>query len=93
MNINPQLQSVLRKHFGKELDEIQDKVLIISAYKLAPDEINAIVAKFPQCQGKTVENEVDISIIGGFVIHFGSKLIDLSVKTLLQTVQQKLYEE
>lgn len=93
MKINPQLQSVLDKHFGKELSQMQDKVVIISTYHMKQDEVDAILDKFPHLKNKSVENVVEPDIIGGFVIKFGSKLIDLSLLTQLQSLQQKLYEE
>lgn len=93
MKINPQLQSVLDKHFGKEMSSLFDKVVIVTAYKLQEDEIQAILAKFPDLKGDAVENIIEPEILGGFIIKHGSKLVDLSLLTQLQTVKQKLYEE
>lgn len=93
MKINPQLQSVLNKHFSKELSHLRERVVIITSYKPEESELEAIVDKFPELKGKVVENVVEPEIMGGFIIKFGSKLIDLSILTQLQSVKQKLYEE
>ncbi len=93
MKINPQLQSVLDKHFGKELSSLSDRVTVISSYKMDREDLKSVLGRFPELEGKEAENVVDPDLLGGFVIRFGSKLIDLSLMTQLQSLQQKLYEE
>lgn len=91
MKINPQLQSVL-ENLGNGAGS-DSKALIVSAYQLSDDELKAIVDKFDELKGKEVANAVEPDLVGGFIIKFGSKLIDLSIASQLQSVKQKLYEE
>ena len=93
MKLNQDLEEILRKHFGTEIKNLQEQAVIFSVYSLSPDEVEKITVKFPQLQGKHITNIVDASIIGGFVITYGSKMIDVSLRGALQSLRNKLYEE
>lgn len=92
MKIDPQLQSIVRKHFEEELEEKYGRVTITTSYKLDLNEIESITTLFPFFKEKKIDNVVDKNILGGFIIRFGSKLIDISIKSLLQSVKQTFYE-
>jgi F0F1-type ATP synthase delta subunit len=92
MKVDP----LLIKEFQKQLEESQhrlsQKVYITSTYRLEPVEIERIIRAFPLLKGREYVNEVDRSILGGLVIRFGSKIIDLSIKETLDTFLKQIYE-
>lgn len=92
MKIDPQLQSIVKKHFEEELEEKYGRVTITTSYKLDLNEIESITNLFPIFKEKKIDNVIDRSLLGGFIIQFGSKLIDVSIKSLLQSVKQTFYE-
>lgn len=92
MKINPQLKEELKKHLDTEIQKSKEKVIIFSSYIMGQNEIDALLSCFPKLKQSSVENIVDTSIIGGIIIQYGSKIIDLSIKSALHTFQKKLYE-
>lgn len=93
MKLNPGLEEILKKHFGGEMKNLKEQAIVFSTYQLGEDEKKSIMDKFPQIHGKELINVVDESLMGGFVLTYGSKMIDLSVHGALQSLQNKLYEE
>jgi F-type H+-transporting ATPase subunit delta len=55
-------------------------------------EIEAIVKKLSDKTQVEVEQKVDSSLIGGFVLNVGDKQIDASIKAKLKTLQVKFSE-
>lgn len=92
MKIDSQLQSIVKKHFEEELEEKYGRITLITTYKLDLHEMDSITNLFPLGNGKKIDNVVDPGILGGFIIQYGSKLIDVSIKSLLQSVKQTFYE-
>jgi len=92
MKVDP----VLLQEFQKRLEESQhkmtQKVFITSAYKLDTAEIDRILAVFPQIRDKEYENIVDKNLLGGIIIRFGSKVIDLSIEETLDSFLKHIYE-
>lgn len=93
MKLNQDLQEILNKHFGSEVKNLQDKAIIFSAYDLNDAEKKEIADKFPQIRDKELNHVVDDTLIGGFILTYGSKMIDLSLRGALQSLLTKLYEE
>jgi len=92
MKINPQLKENLKRHLTIELQKTKEKIIIFSPYALGQNEISSLLNCFPNLSQSSVENTVDSSLIGGVIIQYGSKIIDLSIKSALHTFQKKLYE-
>lgn len=92
MKINPQLKDELKKHLDNELQKSKEKIIIFSPYVLGQNEIDSLLNCFPNLKNKSAENIVDLSLIGGVIIQYSSKIIDLSIKSVLHTFQKKLYE-
>ncbi len=65
---------------------------IITAFPIEESLVNEIKEKIEKKLGKKVEFETkqDPSIIGGIIIKAGSYILDSSIKTYLQKLEQKL---
>lgn len=92
MKIDPALKEDLKLYLEQKIADKGHKVILVSAYKLLPDEIQSIRNKFPVLKNAELTEVVDPHILGGFIIRFGSKMIDLSIKSELQKLQQRIYE-
>ncbi|PIY72272.1 hypothetical protein COY87_01820 [Candidatus Roizmanbacteria bacterium CG_4_10_14_0_8_um_filter_33_9] len=92
MKINPQLKEELKKHLDSEIQKSKEEVILFSPYSLEQLEIDSLLNCFPMLKRNSVKNIVDSSLIGGVIIQYGSKIIDLSIKSVLHTFQKKLYE-
>lgn len=92
MRLDPRVKERLKKTFSQELAAQKELVKVISAYSLSNDELQKIVSQFPQYATAQVENKVDPTLIGGFVIQSGSQIIDLSIRNALHLLKKQLYE-
>jgi ATP synthase F1 delta subunit len=92
MRLDPRVKERLKKTFTEELSSQKEEVTVYSGYQLSEEELNTIVARFPQFKGSSIQNKVDSTLIGGFIIQSGSKLIDLSIRNALHLLKKQLYE-
>lgn len=92
MRLDPQVKERLKKAFSEELTAKKEMVTIFSAHRLSSEDMQKILIQFPQFETNQVVNKVDPSVIGGFVIQSGSRLIDLSIRNALHTLKKQLYE-
>lgn len=92
MVIDISIKEDIKKYLESRSKETKDKALIISAYKMSKDELENIKNSFNFLKGYRLSNRVDTQIIGGFIIKFGSKIIDLSLNTGLNNFKRLFYE-
>ena len=92
MRLDPRVKERLKQTFSQELVAQKELVNVISAYSLSQDELQKIILQFPQYASSKVENKVDPSVIGGFIIQSGSQNIDLSIRNALHLLKKQLYE-
>lgn len=92
MRLDPRVKERLKKTFTDELTAQKEMVTIFSAYHLNEADMKAILVRFPQFATSKVENKLDPTLIGGFVIQAGSQLIDLSIRNALHLLKKQLYE-
>lgn len=92
MRLDPQLKERLKQTFTQGLVAQKELVRVFSTYQLSSEELQKILAQFPQYEGREVENRVDTSILGGFVVQSGSQTIDLSIRNALHLLKKQLYE-
>lgn len=92
MHLDPRVKERLKKTFEEGIIAQKQLVTVISAYQLSQEELKKIILQFPQYGTNVVENKVDHSIIGGFVIQSGSQNIDLSIRNALHVLKKQLYE-
>ena len=76
--LDPKIINNIKKYLSfLEVDK-EEKLIITSTYPLSNEEKEEVKKFFPK-QVK-IENKVDPKIIGGLIIEYGSKIIDLSLK-------------
>jgi len=92
MRLDPRVKERLKKTFTSELMAQKELVKVISTYSLSQDEMHKIVSQFPKYASAQVENKIDPTIIGGFVIQSGSQVVDLSIRNALHLLKKQLYE-
>jgi len=92
MRLDPQVKERLKKTFTDELLAQKEQVFIFSTIPLLPDELGKIMQRFPLFAGRPVENKIDPSLLGGFIIQSGSQIIDLSIRNALHLLKKQLYE-
>ncbi len=88
----PQLVDALRARIADEKGEIAADVT--SAKALTKDQTAALTAALSKQVGKTVKitETVDESLIGGLVVKVGSKMIDTSIASKLNALQNSMKE-
>lgn len=92
MKIDPNLKEDLKQYIQNRMSHQKNIVTLVSPYTLSTEEINSLTANLPLLHDAEIKQEKDTDIMAGVVIKFGSKMIDLSLKSELQKLQQKLYE-
>ncbi len=88
----PQLVTALRAQLADERGEVTADV--ISAQALSKAQSEKLAATLKQRVGKTVtiNATVDESLIGGLVVKVGSKMIDTSIRSRLNSLQNAMKE-
>jgi len=92
MRLDPQLKERLKKTFIEQQAAQKELVQVISTYALSETELKSIVHRFPQYTNGAVENRIDPTLIGGFILQCGSEVIDLSIRNALHLLKKQLYE-
>lgn len=92
MKIDPVLKEELADYLKQKIADARKRVVIVSAYHLDEAELVAIEEKFSLLHKAQIIQEQDPSLLGGFIIKFGSKMIDLSIKSELQKLKTSIYE-
>ncbi|NOT33209.1 MAG: ATP synthase F1 subunit delta [Candidatus Eisenbacteria bacterium] len=67
---------------------------VVSAVPLTPEEIQRLHRELERLTGGKINlaTEVDASLVGGAMVRIGDRVIDRSVTTLLQAMEQRLLE-
>ena len=71
-----------------------ERATAVSAVPLNSAELKRLHAELERFTGKKIvlEVQVDESLVGGAYVRIGDRVIDRSVKTLLETIANQLYE-
>lgn len=86
MKLSKQVKDDLRSYLKSHIDSHVSKVQIIAPYELSMEEIAVIKLKIPSIAKRDVEVVTDSTILAGFMIKDGSRLMDYSLKTKLQSL-------
>ena len=88
----PQLATVLRERLAEERGEVTAEVT--TAKKLTKTQMDKLSKTLKDQVGKavTIQETVDESIIGGLIVKVGSKMIDTSIKSKLNALQNTMKE-
>ena len=92
MKIDTNLKEDLKNYIQNRMAHDKSIVTVISPYTLSDSEVQTLKNSMPMLKEAVILQEKDAEIIGGVIIKFGSKMIDLSLKSELQKLQQKIYE-
>lgn len=92
MRIDPDLKNSLKTYLTQQLSKQKKKVTVESSYILGETEKKKLQELFPQLHNANIAYVLNESLIGGVVVRFGSKMIDLSLKNELQNLKQRIYD-
>lgn len=80
MELTPALKQKLKSLISEKVRELaEQQVVITSAVALTDSQKKDFTAAFPKLKGAPVTYKHDQSLIAGFVIEFGSSIIDASL--------------
>ena len=88
----PQLVSTLRDRLAEERGEVTAEVTTAKAMTKAQSDKLAKTLKAQVGKTVTIKETVDESIIGGLIVKVGSKMIDTSIKSKLNALQNTMKE-
>ncbi len=91
MKIDPKIKKDLEARLKEDLAKKKKQVVLISAYKLDKKELAEVTAKIPALKKADVSLEVDPSIIAGYIVKVGSRVLDLSLSGQLQNFKKIIY--
>jgi len=93
MHIDPKIKSELKTYLINKMHSKQvPEVTVRAPYRLSESEITSLKDRFPLLKEAKIEVVADDNILAGFIIQFGSNIIDVSVNSKLQTLEKMLYE-
>lgn len=92
MRVDPELKKDLKTYLRKKLSDTHRVVTVISTYPLSKTELSALKISVPKLKDSVIKNEVDKEILGGLIIRYGSKMIDISLRRELQNLKKVVYE-
>ncbi|MBI2051321.1 F0F1 ATP synthase subunit delta [Candidatus Roizmanbacteria bacterium] len=92
MKIDAETKLEIKKFLQEKIEEEKRKVIVRSAYPLTKEEMELIFTLLPFLTKNDLATVVDRTLIAGVIIHYGSKVLDLSVKGRLVNLKGDLYE-
>lgn len=71
-----------------------ERATVVSAVPLTEAEIHRLHAELERTTGKQIvlERQLDPTVLGGAYVRIGDRVVDRSVKTLLEAIAHQLYE-
>jgi F0F1-type ATP synthase delta subunit len=91
MRIDPKLKNKLKKHVTEQLQEERQQTFVLKTpFPATQVELESIYGKYPELRDCQMSNEVEKSLIGGFILQYQSKIIDASLKTKISSVVDSL---
>ena len=92
MAINQKIKEELAHYLQTRIDRGKNKAVVVSAYKLGGEELKSIQDGIPELKKFEIENVVDNNLLGGFIIKFNTKIIDMSLREQLKNFKKMMYE-
>lgn len=92
MIIDSTIKEEIRKYLLERMTKDTLTAVVYTPYKLSQNEINSVKKELPFFSKYRIINLVDKDIISGFIIKFGTKIIDVSMRNQLKNFQKRLYE-
>ncbi len=91
MKIDPKIKKDLKERLRQEMEQKRREVTVVAAYKVDAEEVKALKEKVPLLRVGVVKWVVDSSLIAGYVVKMGSKVLDLSLQGQLQSFKKLIY--
>lgn len=92
MAINLKIKKELERYLQTRIGRGENKAQVVSTYKLSDEELKSIQEAIPEIKKFEIENVVDDNLLGGFIIKFNTKIIDLSLREQLKNFKKMMYE-
>lgn len=93
MRVDKKVKEDLKQYLEERLKTKKIPVIKISApYLLDKEDIGNLKKKISILEGVEIVPEIDKKIMGGCIIRFGSRIIDLTIDSELKTLANTLYE-
>ncbi len=86
MKLSKQIKEELQTYLRDRLSAREIRTQIIAPYKLSQGEVDEIKSKVSLIKNSAVDVVVDKSILAGVIIKHGSKLIDYSLKSKVESL-------
>lgn len=86
MKLSKQIKEELQTYLRDRLSAREIRTQIIAPYELSQGEVDEIKSKVSLIKNSAVDVVVDKSILAGVIIKHGSKLIDYSLKSKVESL-------
>lgn len=92
MKIDPRLKEDLKEYIVKKMKEEGEKLIITSATRLSKEDLAHIQKTFSHMRITSIEQHIDESVLGGVILEQGTRMVDLSLRGLLQKLRHDIHE-
>ncbi len=86
MKLTPTLRQDLKNFLKARLQDQSVMAQVYAPYMLSADELNQIQSKYDILSSAQLTPHIDPSLLAGYVVEVGSKRIDCSLKSRLNTI-------
>ncbi len=86
MKLSKHIKEELQMYLRERLNAREIRTQIVASYELSQAEVEEIKSKVPLIKNSVVDVVVDETILAGVVIKHGSKLIDYSLKSKVESL-------
>lgn len=76
----------------KKVFTAKNKAIVVAPYSLSDSEVKELETKFPVLKGKQIKTAVDPELLAGVVLYVETEMMDMSLKSGLQNLQNFMYE-
>ncbi len=91
MKIDASFKKRLKHYLIKKIkEEERGKIIIQTPYPLTEEDLNFFYSQLPYLKQYVIENQVVSDLIGGFIIQHGSKIIDASVSSQINSLKHRM---
>ena len=93
MKINAQIKEELKKYLKEREQKEKEKVFIVSASKLTPEEKDLLFQKLPTLKKAEIIEHIDTDLIAGVIVKQGSRMHDFSLASMIRNLQHMTHEQ
>jgi len=86
MKLTPRLRQDLKNFLKARLVDQKEVAQVYAAYQLTAAELQSIQSKHDVLRNAILEPHIDPRLLAGYVVEVGSKRLDCSLKSRLNTI-------